>query len=290
MKPANVLIDLSGNVKLSDFGILRQVNPEVDQGHQVATFVGTTAFMAPERIDGGSYSYPSDIWAFGLSMLTLSLGHLPINVAGGFWSILESVRDNPPPRLPPEGDWSDEFRDFIAVSLVRDPAERHTAEQLLEHPFLKKASPDDSAIGTVEESVKELEAILEALYKHLDSIRKHAISSPVPLRDAAVSCLNEEEGGGGKSSVRRTSSLGMSDEGELLSTKDMMRLVLFGEIPNSCSSTDKTVDALPQFLVDVNSCALDSDKDRMNQLAKQLHLPLHTVIRVTESILEEMFT
>ncbi|CAE7652805.1 MKK1, partial [Symbiodinium microadriaticum] len=109
MKPANVLINLDGSVKVSDFGILRRVDPEVDREHQVATFIGTTAYMAPERIDGDTYSYPSDIWAFGLTMLTLSLGYLPINVAGGFWSILESIRDKPPPSLPVGGSWSHEY-------------------------------------------------------------------------------------------------------------------------------------------------------------------------------------
>lgn len=39
-------------------------------------------FMSPERIDGREYSYPSDVWAFGLSLMTLALGVLPIDTNG----------------------------------------------------------------------------------------------------------------------------------------------------------------------------------------------------------------
>ena len=38
--------------------------------------------MSPERIDGREYSYPSDVWAFGLSLMTLAKGSLPIDTQG----------------------------------------------------------------------------------------------------------------------------------------------------------------------------------------------------------------
>ena len=61
------------------------------------TFVGTATYMSPERIDGREYSYPSDIWSFGLSLLTISLGRLPIDTKGGYWTILHNIRDASPP-------------------------------------------------------------------------------------------------------------------------------------------------------------------------------------------------
>ena len=42
----------------------------------------TVTFMSPERIDGREYSYPSDVWAFGLSLMTLAKGSLPIDTQG----------------------------------------------------------------------------------------------------------------------------------------------------------------------------------------------------------------
>ncbi|PIO62077.1 hypothetical protein TELCIR_16381 [Teladorsagia circumcincta] len=42
------------------------------------TYVGTTVYMAPERLRGGVYRIESDIWSFGLSLWELAVGHYPL--------------------------------------------------------------------------------------------------------------------------------------------------------------------------------------------------------------------
>ena len=63
------------------------------------TFVGTVTYMSPERIAGRAYSYASDVWALGLTLLTTALGKLPLDTRGGYWSVLSAVRDDAPPAL-----------------------------------------------------------------------------------------------------------------------------------------------------------------------------------------------
>jgi serine/threonine protein kinase len=211
IKPANLLINLDGDVKVSDLGILRQIDPEIDtivgseqrrgerEGgsgrgrgqdevdeedvnklHRAHTFVGTTTYMAPERIDGQDYSYSSDIWSFGLSMMTLSLGRLPFDANGGFWHILQSVRDSAPPRLPHDGHWSDEYRHFLALCLQHSPDDRPTASQLLRHPFLSKAFPERGDDENIEQmGAEELRSIVRALYAHLETLRNDSINKLV---------------------------------------------------------------------------------------------------------------
>ena len=41
--------------------------------------VGTTGYMAPERLDGGhaGYGYASDVWSLGLTLLAVAAGRFP---------------------------------------------------------------------------------------------------------------------------------------------------------------------------------------------------------------------
>ena len=54
IKPSNILVNSRGNIKLCDFGVATEtVNSIAD------TFVGTSTYMAPERIQGGAYTVRS---------------------------------------------------------------------------------------------------------------------------------------------------------------------------------------------------------------------------------------
>jgi serine/threonine protein kinase len=121
LKPSNMLINHSGDVKITDFGIVREMDSTVDLAH---TFVGTQSYMSPERIAGESYSYQSDVWSFGLTMLAVAVGRYPIDCPGGasFWGLLNYLQEESVP-LPPEGVFSPAFRDFIAQCLHKDPSE-----------------------------------------------------------------------------------------------------------------------------------------------------------------------
>ncbi|KOS23383.1 Dual specificity protein kinase FUZ7 [Escovopsis weberi] len=72
IKPSNVLVNSKGNIKLCDFGVSGElVNSIAD------TFVGTSTYMAPERIQGERYTVKSDVWSFGLTIMELAIGKFP---------------------------------------------------------------------------------------------------------------------------------------------------------------------------------------------------------------------
>ncbi len=62
LKPANVMIDGRGNVRLADFGLA-----SAPGAHEaLSSFAGTPAYMAPERFEGKPATIASDIYALGL--------------------------------------------------------------------------------------------------------------------------------------------------------------------------------------------------------------------------------
>ena len=126
LKPQNILLNLRGQVKVSDFGCVAELQ---DSFGKCGTFVGTVPYMSPERIHGEEYSYASDVWSFGLTIVECALGHFPYPRAQGYWGILQAVLKEPSPSLPAD-EYSPELLDFVAHCLRKDPSERPSARKL----------------------------------------------------------------------------------------------------------------------------------------------------------------
>nr|CCA21456.1 serine/threonine protein kinase putative [Albugo laibachii Nc14] len=139
IKPSNLLINHFGEVKISDFGIAREME---DSMAKATTFVGTLTYMSPERIASEEYSYKSDVWSLGLSLLTCALGEFPYSSRNGYWELLHKIRNEPPPILP-RGSFSVTFRDFMEKCLAKNEVERWNVKQLLDHPFIKQLARTD---------------------------------------------------------------------------------------------------------------------------------------------------
>jgi serine/threonine protein kinase len=95
--------------------------------------------MSPERINSAPYSYPADIWSLGLAMYESAMGHYPYDATVGPLQLMIQVVEEPSP-VPPREEFSEEFRDFVAKCLMKDPLQRPTAEDLLQHPYIIKVT------------------------------------------------------------------------------------------------------------------------------------------------------
>ncbi|XP_036988986.2 serine/threonine-protein kinase PAK 4 isoform X2 [Artibeus jamaicensis] len=142
IKSDSILLTHDGRVKLSDFGFCAQVSKEVPRRKSL---VGTPYWMAPELISRLPYGPEVDIWSLGVMVIEMVDGEPPYFNEPPL-KAMKMIRDNLPPRLKNLHKVSPSLKGFLDRLLVRDPAQRATAAELLKHPFLAKAGPPSSIV------------------------------------------------------------------------------------------------------------------------------------------------
>ncbi|XP_048721783.1 dual specificity mitogen-activated protein kinase kinase 5 isoform X3 [Caretta caretta] len=132
VKPSNMLVNTRGQVKLCDFGVSTQLVNSIAK-----TYVGTNAYMAPERISGEQYGIHSDVWSLGISFMELALGRFPYpqiqKNQGSLMQplqLLQCIVDEESPVLP-VGEFSEPFVHFITQCMRKQPKERPAPEDLM---------------------------------------------------------------------------------------------------------------------------------------------------------------
>ncbi|WP_183779370.1 MULTISPECIES: serine/threonine-protein kinase [Prauserella salsuginis group] len=99
VKPGNVLIADDGRIKLTDFGIARNVS-EVTMTH-TGMMLGSPAFIAPEVASGGAVTYAADLWGLGATLFAATEGRPPYDEGGDpLATVTEVVRGTPPTPSP----------------------------------------------------------------------------------------------------------------------------------------------------------------------------------------------
>ncbi|OHT06549.1 RAC family serine/threonine-protein kinase like protein [Tritrichomonas foetus] len=129
LKPENVLIAADGHIKLTDFGLSK----DISETNTTSTFCGTPEYVAPEMVKKEQYSYSLDWWCLGIFTYEMYFNKTPFfDRTNG--AIYQKILENDP-EFPEDAD--PDTVDFISKLLTKDPKMRPNLEQLKDHPFWK---------------------------------------------------------------------------------------------------------------------------------------------------------
>ncbi len=119
LKPSNVRITPTGQVKLMDFGLIGRLRRD---GGRPAR--GTPAYIAPELIRGDPVDHRVDLYSLGISLYEIMTGQLPFQESSS--DLILQIQAPTPIKLPPEAAETlpTPLRDLIHTLMAKDPADR----------------------------------------------------------------------------------------------------------------------------------------------------------------------
>ncbi len=129
LKPSNILIEQSGKIKISDFGIGIQFNKENINNNLL---VGTLKYIAPEQINGNTIGYHTDIYQLGVILYEMLTGEPPFT--GTNEEIKSAKTQTEPPPLHSKNSFVPDYLSSVCARMLRKhPQDRYkNTEEVLD--------------------------------------------------------------------------------------------------------------------------------------------------------------
>ncbi|OCT97263.1 hypothetical protein XELAEV_18009487mg [Xenopus laevis] len=154
IKSLNIMLTETAKVKIIDFGNSWDLDPQTGLCHEAE---GNPHWMAPEAIrqKGQRLAYDTkcDIWSLGITAIEMAEGKAPY---ADQYPVEHLIREAQPPKLQ-LNRWSQHFVSFLDSCLKKDPSERRSAEELLQHPFVTQLPPKKIVKAEIEEHLLTLQ-------------------------------------------------------------------------------------------------------------------------------------
>ena len=142
LKPENIMVDASGHIKLTDFGLSKMVKKHKDKAF---TICGTPQYLAPEILSDDGYDGSVDWWSLGCVMYEMLVGKAPFRIPKGSYLSADLYKK----KITLPEFVTSEAKDLISQLLVPNPKKRlgyglDGAKKIKEHPYFDGINWEDA--------------------------------------------------------------------------------------------------------------------------------------------------
>ena len=147
IKPGNILIGSTGQVKVADFGIARALGSAVEEGlTQTGSVMGTATYLSPEQAQGSQPDPRSDIYSLGVMMYEMVAGRAPFIGDNAVGVAYQQVHGVPPALSEFVSDIPREFEAIVAKCMAKSAERRYVNAGALRDD-LRRFSAGDEVIA-----------------------------------------------------------------------------------------------------------------------------------------------
>ncbi|MEZ6137209.1 MAG: serine/threonine-protein kinase [Pirellulaceae bacterium] len=132
LKPANVLVDSNDMVRITDFGLAKQIGMETGLTATGAA-LGTPGYMSPEQASGRAdeQHHATDIYSLGAILFTIVTGRAPFKASGVLQTIMQVIHRPPPMARSINPEVDQDLETIIDVCLQKAPERRYPSATAL---------------------------------------------------------------------------------------------------------------------------------------------------------------
>jgi beta-lactam-binding protein with PASTA domain/predicted Ser/Thr protein kinase len=140
IKPGNVMITQSGQVKVMDFGIARALASGATTMTQTSAVIGTAQYLSPEQARGEAVDARSDVYAAGCVLFELVVGHPPFVGDSPVSVAYQHVREDPKTPSSINHEVPPDLDAIVLKALAKNPLNRYQSAQEMRADALRAVS------------------------------------------------------------------------------------------------------------------------------------------------------
>lgn len=184
VKPANILLDHHGRIRLSDFGIARlcqdaeeDMTREGVRGSEILPFKGTPDYMSPEQCRGeAEIGFQADLYSLGVTLYQMITGRMPFESRSTI-ALINSILTVTPPRLTQlVPGIPDDVSRLVAHLMEKDPHKRPASARAV-CEMIQRLNREQGGASAVPKA-------LSSFIREESEPRKFKTNTPAPGRKA----------------------------------------------------------------------------------------------------------